>query len=174
MNEQFVKNLKKGMKFEDRVLQLLMTHFNNTWVVPTHNFKTSVSKGPRMFHPQHKDIILPDFLFIANPTLPNKTLILCEAKLKKQTFRLKGHGVRQFVAIEKWKVEDYRKAAKIFDAHLSFIIGIENKNEIHYINDSHNFVVHNFNNKYSKCDNCCIEITSSTKIANLVDSATFS
>jgi len=154
----FTEQLKKGMVLEDIAVDHLLDNNPGSLVIPTHDFKTGKGKGPRMLRKGHKDVIFPDLMMVE---AMSKAVTLIEVKRKKKTLGLPGHHGKEFAAVEKYKVQDYRKCANLLGADLYFIIGIDSSGELHYVKDS-NHVIHNFNNQYSRCDNYCIELTDKT------------
>ena len=160
MGNTFTKMLQKGMVLEDIAVKYLVKAYPGYCIIPTHDFKTSSGKGPRILRHKQPDVTLPDIMMV-DPI--SKHMILVEVKRKKKPVLLPDHGMKRYAAVEAYKVKDYREAATFMDADLFFIIGIDSSKQLHMVADQ-TFHIHNFNNQYSRCDNCCIEITSQNKV----------
>jgi hypothetical protein len=148
------------MAFEDIVTDHLVANMPDHWILPTHDFKVTGSGGPRMQRDGKKDIIMPDYMMIK---AISKEMTLVEAKCKKKPFSLVGFNNQRFIGIEEYKVQDYRHAANLLNADLLFVVGDESTREMHMIKDQ-KFHIHNFNNKFSSVNTCCLELTDLTKV----------
>ena len=161
-NSNFNTQLKKGMVMEDIALDYLLDAYPDHYIIPTHDFKTGAGKGPRILQQNRKDIILPDIMMIH---YMSKETMLVEVKRKKKTFCLPDKGTARFAGVEEYKIQDYRQSAIIMNADLFYIVGDDSKGELHMIDDQ-SFHIHNFNNQYSRCDTCCIELSDKTVVDN--------
>jgi len=131
MKKPFSVTLAAGMSFEDNVVRpLLIDTFSEYWIESTHSHKTYGYCGPVMENKSLGIIVLPDFRLI-NPV--TKHTILVEAKFKNKTFYIPGQKTKTFVAIETSKYNDYVTSAKILDADLLFIFGIEQTKTVHLL-----------------------------------------
>ena len=151
-NANFQVQLKKGMVLENIAVDYLLNYYLGYLIIPTHDFKTGKGKGPRMLRKNHKDVIFPDLMMVG---AISKDSILVEVKRKKRTFGLAGHHHKKFAAIEKYKVQDYRRCANLLQADLYFVIGIDSTRELYYVKDTKH-VVHTFTNNYSRRENYCL------------------
>ena len=146
------------MMLEDITVNYLIDAYPEYNIIPTHDFKTGSGKGPRILRKGKKDVILPDIMMVH---WMSRHTMLVEVKRKKKTFGLPGQHGLEFAGVEEYKIHDYRHAANIMNADLFFMVGIDNTHDLHLIPDQ-TFITHNFNNQYSRADNCCIEITDKT------------
>ena len=142
------------MKLEDIVIKKLVALCPDHYVLPTHDFKLQGGKGPRFLRNGNPDVIVPDALLVK---VLSREMTFIEIKRKKKPFSITGHKGKQYVGIEDYKMQDYRKSANIVGADLAFVVGVDLTRTLYLIQDQ-KFHIHNFNNQYSTCDTCCLEL----------------
>lgn len=160
----FEKNLIIGERFEnDYAYPILVDRFRDYWIECTHEYKTGKFSGPKVTKYGEQELILPDFK-LYNPKNGHK--IMVEAKFRKKPFRIPGYVGRDFIAIEKFKVDQYIRVSEIYSSDLKFVIGCERTNSIHMTDQ---WISHYFDNQYFSGQVCAFEINEENKIGNFSD-----
>lgn len=150
----FKNLLKIGEQFENEVaLPYILENFKDYWVETTHDYKTTSYGGPKLRRHGMSDITLPDFKLL-NPA--NNHQLCIEAKFKSKVFSISGNWGREYIAIEKFKVEQYIKASEIFRADLKFLIGRGDRSELFLLDT---YIPHYFNNSFFRGEVCAFDVT---------------